>query len=124
MVKHSGFAPRALEVMPMWYVQGVLRLAIREKRWAKMEPLLEANVGEHRIQLALDAPTAERFSTIAAPTVLMGGTRSPNSISRELLTELAEVIPNATVRILPGLTHLAPEDNPDEIASIILPLPT
>jgi pimeloyl-ACP methyl ester carboxylesterase len=120
MVKHAGFAPRALEVMPLWYIRAVLRLAIRSRRWATMEPLLEANLGEHRVQADLDAPTPERFSTITAHTVLMGGTRSPDFISRGLLNELAHVIPGATVHLLPDLGHLAPEEQPEPIAAAML----
>lgn len=120
MVKNSGFAPRALSVMPLGYVRAVLRLAIRSERWAAMEPLLEANLGEHRIQVGLDSPDASRFSTITAPTVLLGGTRSPDFISRGLLNELAQVIPDAVVMVLPGLGHPAPEDDPEKIASAIL----
>ncbi len=119
MVKHSGFAPGALRIMPLWYVRAVLRLAIRRRRWAEMEPLLEANLGEHRIQAALDAPSAERFSAIRARTVLMGGVRSPDFISRALLNELAQVIPDARVAILPGLGHLAPEEQPEKIAGAV-----
>lgn len=98
----------------------MLWLAIRSRRWAAIEPLLEANLGERRIQAALDAPSAERFSTITARTVVMGGTLSPDFISRGLLTELGEVIPDAFVAVLPGLGHPAPEDPPDKIAAAIL----
>jgi pimeloyl-ACP methyl ester carboxylesterase len=120
MVKHAGFAPRPLGLMPLWQLRAVLRLAIRPRRWAAIDPLLEANLGEHRIQAALDTPSADRFSTITARTVLMGGTRSPDFISRGLLTELAQVIPDAIVAVLPGLGHAAPEDRPDKIAAAIL----
>jgi pimeloyl-ACP methyl ester carboxylesterase len=80
---------------------------------------LEANLGEHRIQAALDTPSPERFSTITARTVLMGGTRSPDFI-RGLLAELAQVIPDAIVAVLPELGHLAPEEQPEKIAAAIL----
>jgi pimeloyl-ACP methyl ester carboxylesterase len=120
MVKQAGFAPKALTAMPLWYIRAVLRIAIRSRRWATIEPLLEASLGEHRIQAELDAPTPERFSTITAHTVLMGGTRSPDFISRGLLTELAQGIPDATVAVLPGLGHLAPEEQPEAIAAAIL----
>jgi pimeloyl-ACP methyl ester carboxylesterase len=120
MVKHAGLAPRALEVMPLWYIRAVLRLAIRPQRWATMEPLLEANLGEHRVQATLDAASPERFSTITARTVLMGGTRSADVLSRGLLTELAQVIPDAIVAVLPELGHLAPEERPEKIAAAIL----
>jgi pimeloyl-ACP methyl ester carboxylesterase len=120
MVKSAGFAPRPLAVMPVWYVRAVLRLAIRRRRWASMDRLLEANLVEHRIQAALDAPNADRFSAITASTVLLGGAHSPAFISRELLTELAAVIPNASPVILPGLSHLGPEQRPQAIATAVL----
>ena len=120
MVKHAGFAPRPLTVMPLWYVKTVLRLVVRSTRWAAMEPLLEANLVEHRIEAALDAPGAERFSTITATTVLLGGADSPPFISRQLLARLADVIADTTVAILPGLGHLAPQDHPSQVAAAIL----
>lgn len=81
---------------------------------------MEANLGEHRILAALDTPSPDRFSTITVRTVLMGGTRSPDFISRGLLTELTQVIPDAVVEILPELGHVAPEEHPERIAAAIL----
>lgn len=120
MVKHAGFAPRALAVMPLWFIRALLGLAIRSDRWATIEPLLEANLREHRILAALDTPSPERFSTVTARTVLMAGTQSPEFIRRDVPTELAQVIPEATVAVLPELGHLAPEEKPAEIAAAIL----
>ncbi len=120
MVKGAGFAPGALAIMPLWYVRAVLRVAIRGRRWEAMEPLLDANLVEHRILAALDAPTAERFSTITARTVLLGGARSPGFISRQLLAELGRVIPESTELLLPGLGHTAPEEQPRGIVAAIL----
>jgi pimeloyl-ACP methyl ester carboxylesterase len=120
MVKHNGFAPRPLAVMPLWFVRGMLRLAIRPGQWASMDRLLESNLVEHRTQAALDAPSAERFSTITASTLLIGGTKSPAIISQQLLAELAEVIPNATVAMLSRLDHLAPQHHPSQIATALL----
>jgi pimeloyl-ACP methyl ester carboxylesterase len=120
MVMHNGFAPRALTIMPLWCVRLALRLAIRSRQWASMDRLLEANLAEHRIQAGLDASNAERFSTIAVRTVLMGGTKSPAVISRALIAELTEVLPDAVAAILPGLDHLAPQDKPSDIATAIV----
>jgi pimeloyl-ACP methyl ester carboxylesterase len=120
MVKHAGFAPRPLEVMPLWFVRAILRLAQRPHRWAATERLLDANLGEHRIQATLEAATADRFSTITARTVLLGGARSPAFISRDLITELAGVIPNATAHLLPALGHPAPEEHPERVAAALL----
>jgi pimeloyl-ACP methyl ester carboxylesterase len=120
MVKDAGFAPRALAVMPLWYVKTVLRLAIRGTRWKSMEALLEANLTEHQIVAALDHSDASRFSTVTARTHLIGGAKSPDVLSRRLLRELAEVIPQADVQILPGLGHLAPENHPSPVANAML----
>ncbi len=120
MVKHNGFAPRPLAVMPLSFVRLMLRLAIRPQQWATMDRLLEANLVEHRIEAALDARGAERFSAITARTLLIGGTKSPGVISQQLVAELAEVIPDAAVAILTGLDHLAPQHQPRQIAAAIV----
>jgi pimeloyl-ACP methyl ester carboxylesterase len=120
MVKNAGFAPRAIAAMPLWYVKGILRLAIRGPRWRSMERLLEANRIEHRIAATLDTDSAARFSTITAHSHLLGGVKSPDMLSRGLLAELAEAVPQADVQILPGLGHLAPEEQASRVATAIL----
>jgi pimeloyl-ACP methyl ester carboxylesterase len=120
MVKSAGFAPGPVATMPVWYLRLVLRIAIRGHKWATMDRLLEANLVEHRLQAALDAPNPERFSTITARTVLLGGTKSPDSISGPLLNEIAAAIPDSVVELLPGIGHLAPQDHPDRVASAVL----
>jgi pimeloyl-ACP methyl ester carboxylesterase len=119
MVKNAGFAPRPLGSMPLWCVRLMLRLAIRGTRWEHMDHLLEANLIEHRLQATLDAPTADRFAAVTARTVLLGGGKSPDTVSGRLLHELARAIPDATVVVLPKLGHLAPEDHPTSIATEI-----
>jgi pimeloyl-ACP methyl ester carboxylesterase len=120
MVKDAGFAPWPLAMMPVWYVRSVLRVAIRGQKWATMDRLLEANLVEHRLQAALDAPSAERFSTITCRTVLLGGAKSPDSISGPLLGEISAAIPGSEVHILQGVGHLAPQDQPEQVASAVL----
>ncbi len=120
MVKNAGMAPRPLTVMPVSYIRLMLRIAIRGPKWDRMNHLLEANLVEHRLQATLDAPDLVRFATIEARTVLMGGDKSPHSISGPLLHELASSITDSTVVMLPGLGHLAPEDNPGPIAATLL----
>ena len=120
MVKGAGFAPRAVEVMPVWYVRLVLRVAIRGQKWATMDRLLEANLVEHRLQAGLDALSPERFSAITSRTVLLGGAKSPASISGALLYEIAGVIASSEVEVLPGLGHPAPQEQPDRVASAVL----
>jgi pimeloyl-ACP methyl ester carboxylesterase len=120
MVKGSGFAPRAVAVMPVWYLRWVLRIAIRGQKWATMDRLLEANLVEHQLQAELDAASPERFSTVSTRTVLLGGAKSPHSISGPLLDEIAAAIPCSEVEVLPGLGHLAPQEQADRVASALL----
>jgi pimeloyl-ACP methyl ester carboxylesterase len=120
MVKGAGFAPRAVAIMPVWYLRWVLRLAVRGPKWATMDRLLEANLVEHRLQAELDAPSPERFSTVSARTVLLGGAKSPDSISGPPLDEIAATIPCSEVALLPGLGHLAPQEQADQVASALL----
>lgn len=120
MVKSAGFAPRPLSAMPLWYVRLMLRIVIRGPKWERMDHLLEANLVEHRLQATLDAPSLDRFDTITSHTILMAGTKGPAAISGPLLNELASKIPNCTVEILSGLSHLAPEDQPARIATSLL----
>lgn len=119
MVKRNGFAPKPLSVLPLWAVQSILRLAIRPQQWASMEPLMQANLVEHRIGAALDAPDAERFSRITAHTVLLHGTKSPPAISKQLSAELAAVIPDSVIVSLPELGHAAPQEQPHRIGAAL-----
>jgi pimeloyl-ACP methyl ester carboxylesterase len=120
MVKGAGFAPGAVAIMPVWYLRLVFRMAIRGQKWAAMDRLLEANLVEHRLLAPLDAPSPARFSAITCRTVLLGGAKSPDSISGPMLDEIATAIPNSEVAILPGLGHLAPHEQPERVASAIL----
>lgn len=120
MVKHAGHAPAPLRLMPTGSIRLLLRLAIRGQKWAARDRLLEANLVEHRLLAGLDAPDLGRFSAITARTVLLGGTKSPDVLSGPLLRELAAVIPDSEVAVLPGLGHLAPQDEPARVASTVL----
>ncbi|HVV76469.1 MAG TPA: alpha/beta hydrolase [Mycobacteriales bacterium] len=119
MVKHNGFAPKPLAVMPSWYVKGILRLVIRGRRWDQMDALLAANLIEHRIEQGLDAAQADRFATITARTVLLAGDQSPPFIGSRLIEELAAVVPNGAACLLPGADHLAPQHKPHRIAAAV-----
>lgn len=120
MVQGAGFAPRLLAVMPLGFLRLALRLGIRGSAWNHMDHLLEANLVEHRVQAALDAPDVDRFASISARAVLMVGAKSPSSVGGSLGAELANAIPDATVETLPGLGHLAPVEHPQRVASLLL----
>ena len=120
MTKHSGFAPWPARHLPLWYLRLVLRGVIRGDTWSRMDRLLEANLAEHRLQAALDAPDPSRFREVSARTVLFGGAKSPAALSSALLPELARAIPGSTVALLDGLGHFAPRDQPARLAVAIL----
>jgi pimeloyl-ACP methyl ester carboxylesterase len=117
MVRQGGFAPSFLTRMPLWYVKLVLRLAIRERRWQQMEPLLESNLVEHELVAQLGDDNIERFRSITARVLLLGGSKSPAFLTSDLLPALASVIPDATVAILDQLDHLAPDEKAPEIVA-------
>lgn len=119
MVKTAGHAPAPIAMMPMTCLRVVLRFGIQGEKWSRFDALLEANAVEHRVLAALDAPTAERFSSVMTRTVLLGGAQSPPSSSTALLRELADVIPDASIVVLPKLRHGAPEDHSTEVAGAI-----
>jgi hypothetical protein len=86
-----------------------------------MGPLLESNLAEHRLVGQLDDGTIERFRSITAPTLLLGGSRSPAFLTTDLLPALASVIPHATASILDRLDHLAPDQTaPEPVAARLL----
>jgi pimeloyl-ACP methyl ester carboxylesterase len=123
MTKHSGFGPRPVRYLPLWYVRLVLRCVLRGDTWSRMNRLLEANLAEHRIQAALDAPDPSRFSAISARTVLLGGTKSPAALSSDLLPELARAIPGSATALLDGLGHFAPRDQPARLVPALVKKP-
>lgn len=120
MVKTAGFAPQPVRVMPLWYVKLILRIVLRGEQWTTKDRLLEANLAEHRIQDALDAPDASRFSAISTPTLLLAGAKGPDLFTRDILGSLDHALPNSTSAVLPRLGHLAPENHPGPIAEAIL----
>ncbi len=81
MVKNAGVAPGPIGSMPLRSVRLVLHLVMRGSKWSRMDRLLDANLVEHRLQAALDAPSPDRFSTITAHTILLGGAKSPETLS-------------------------------------------
>jgi len=84
MVRGAGRAPPALERMPLWYVKLMLRPFIKERQWRQIEPLLETALAEHEQVAALDEHTVDRFQTITARVVLLGGGKSRSRVTTTL----------------------------------------
>ena len=66
-----------------------------------------------------DLPTLlARLPQLTTPTLLLAG-GNDKTISPTEDTQLAKILPHATVKILPGLGHLAHEEQPHQVAQIM-----
>lgn len=57
--------------------------------------------------LVADTTDRARYATIAAPTLLLGGARTPQA-ERRTLERLAEALPRARLEVLPDMGHMGP----------------
>lgn len=115
LVRGSGHAPALVSRLPLGTLKLVLRFAIRDAQWRRMEPLLEANLVEHQEVRRLDG-TAASYGSITARVLLLCGAKSPRS-SKLAVEALDRVLPNATVELLRGLAHTAPDEGaPQRVA--------
>lgn len=87
------------------YVNGT----VRGEQWRRMEPLLEASAAEHEQEARIDDGTAGRYHSIRARVLLLGGGKSPAFLAAQLFPALQELVPDASVKILDGLDHFAPD---------------
>jgi hypothetical protein len=118
MVRQGGVAPAATRWLPLWCVRLILRLAIRPDRWQEIEPLLEANLAEHEQIARLDGATVDRYSSIGARVLLLGGQKSPGFVTTELFEALMKVIPDSDAEIIAALDHEGPDEKaPDLVAA-------
>jgi pimeloyl-ACP methyl ester carboxylesterase len=80
--------------------------------------LLPTVVDEQRVTHELDSD-GSRYAAITAPTLLLGGGRSPAYL-QEVLTLLADTIPDARLVMTPEFDHNAPDlGNPAAVAELI-----
>lgn len=114
MVKGGGFVPRGIEKLPLLYFRAILRLVIRKRRWRQIEPLLQTNLAEHQQVVRLDS-TIDAYASIRAPVLLLGGSKSPETISLQALRTLHHTIPNSALEIIDGLDHFAPDEKAPNI---------
>jgi pimeloyl-ACP methyl ester carboxylesterase len=59
------------------------------------------------ISLAADRTDRATYATITAPTLILGGERSPHA-ERRVVEHLGDALPNASARIFPGIGHMGP----------------
>jgi pimeloyl-ACP methyl ester carboxylesterase len=64
-------------------------------------------LSEEVSSLIADRTGRAAYATIAVPTLLLGGGRSP-SAEQSVLRKLAATLPNATLRMFPELGHMGP----------------
>jgi pimeloyl-ACP methyl ester carboxylesterase len=110
MVRESGAAPGAAAKLPQWCLRAILRLAIRKHEWQRMEPLLGCNLAEHEQEALLDDTTVDRYQTVTARVLLLGGRKTAPSLTTALFEALEKTIPDTTIEILEGLDHFAPDE--------------
>jgi len=107
-VRESGHAPAIIGKLPLGCVKLVMRFAIRPPEWSRMEPLLEASLAEHQEVARLDG-TVPSYGRIAAPALLLGGSKSPRA-STVALEALDRTLPNATRELMDERAHNAPDE--------------
>ncbi|NMO22160.1 alpha/beta hydrolase [Pyxidicoccus fallax] len=69
--------------------------------------------------LSADRTTRERYGTIAAPTLLLGGERTP-AFERRVLELLAQVLSRAELQVFPGMGHMGPITHAQDVNAAIL----
>jgi pimeloyl-ACP methyl ester carboxylesterase len=122
-VKGNGGAPALASHLPTWYLKAVLRLALRGERWQQYAELLDTAYYEHVEVTRADAGSLDRFSSVTANALLLGGSRSPAYLSHALLPSLGGMIKRSSVEIIDGLDHFAPDEKaPEAVAERIRPL--
>jgi pimeloyl-ACP methyl ester carboxylesterase len=120
MARGAGHAPAILAGLPVGLVRALM-YGLPRTQWQQLEPMLPAALAENEQIARLDAPTADRFGSITARVLLLGGTRSPAAITTRALRALHEVIPGSELKLLDGLRHTAPEHRaPHAVAEALL----
>ena len=120
MMRGAGGAPRAVERMPLWYVKLMLLMFMKREQWREVEQLLEPGLVEHQQVAALDAPTADRYRSVTARVLLLGGSKSRWFAGTRLLDQLPPAIPDCASELVGGVDHIAPEKAPDLVAERVL----
>lgn len=68
--------------------------------------------------LTADTTDHARYGTIAAPTLLLGGGRTPLT-ERRTLERLAEALPHARLEVFPDMGHMGPITHADAVGAAI-----
>ncbi|NVB77641.1 MAG: alpha/beta hydrolase [Kofleriaceae bacterium] len=76
-------------------------------------------LSEEVASLVADRTDRATYATITAPTLVLGGGRSP-AAEQAVVRKLAAALPNATLRVFPELGHMAPITHAAEINAAIV----
>jgi pimeloyl-ACP methyl ester carboxylesterase len=76
-------------------------------------------VSQEVASLTADTTDRARYATIAAPCLLLGGTRTPLTEQRTL-ERLAEALPRARLQMFPNIGHMGPMTHPDPVNTAIV----
>jgi pimeloyl-ACP methyl ester carboxylesterase len=107
------FMPNTPIGVPLMYLMLHLRRDGRE-----MRDMLPTITPELREVAALDSD-GSRYASVTTPTLLLGGGRSPGYL-RDVLPNLAAVMPHAKAVIIPELDHNGPDiSGPEKVAAAI-----
>jgi pimeloyl-ACP methyl ester carboxylesterase len=68
--------------------------------------------------LTVDTTDRARYATITAPTLVMGGARTPLT-ERRTLERLAEALPHARLKLFPDMGHMGPITHADVVNAAI-----
>lgn len=95
--------------------------------WDSLAPRRQEGVAARmsKVHADFEAVFADRvplaaYARLAMPIHLMGGTRSPLP-ARKVLELLAAKMPDATLKMIPGVGHMAPVTDPGEVAGHLPP---
>lgn len=106
-LKGSRLAP--IGDAPAFVLRALAFLLLRGSDGAETRAMMGTTPAELAEVFALDSD-GRRYAAIRTPTLLLGGSRSPEYLTG-VLPRLAELIPTARYEILPGLDHNAPDLN-------------
>lgn len=103
---------------PAFVFRALAFLLLRGANGAEVRAMMRNTPAELAEVFTLDSD-GRRYAAIRTPTLLLGGSRSPDFLTG-VLPRLAELIPAARYEIVPGLNHNAPDLNaPATIATKI-----
>jgi pimeloyl-ACP methyl ester carboxylesterase len=104
----QGEPASPLQKLPTWWARWLLTLLVRGRRWEKMRELLTENLREHEQVRALQTPSADRYTRLHLPVLVLAGGKSSRPV-QERCRWLQAHLPQSELRFLEGLDHFALE---------------